>query len=195
MQNVRNVIGGMGNLMFKEAYLYAQVREGSIPDVYLQDEKYFSKYANEIRQMYGEGIGFLPYVGIHIRRGDYVGNKFHVSLSDETDYYERAIELFPNAKFLVFSDEPVWCAGKFAVRDDRERFQVLRDQTELEDFNMLASCENIIGANSSFSWWASYLNPSPVRRAIFPRLDKWFHDGIVRVGIPEDWEQIDYVKN
>ena len=40
--------GRLGNQMFQFAYLYAQEREGNIPDIYLQDEKYFEIAKNRI---------------------------------------------------------------------------------------------------------------------------------------------------
>jgi hypothetical protein len=197
MKPARNIIGGLGNLMFKEAYIYSQMRDGVIPDLYLQDEKYFEKYADEIKARFSEGIGFSKYVGIHVRRGDYVGSDFHTDLT-ETDYYERAIELFPDKKFLVFSDDTEWCINHFdykkhpdsvtPIRD--ERFLTVTEQNEIEDFNMLASCESIIMANSSFSWWAAYLCPNPTKRIIAPKEDTWFRDGIIRTKLPSTYEQI-----
>ena len=44
MIDIHTFSGRMGNEMFRHAYLYAQLREGNIPDFYLQDPKYFEKY-------------------------------------------------------------------------------------------------------------------------------------------------------
>lgn len=179
----------MGNEMFRHAYIYAQMRRGDIPDIYVQDPKYFEEYEKEIKEMFSDGVGFLPYVGIHVRRGDYVGNPFHVDLS-ATDYFDRAIALSSGKKFLVFSDDAAWCKEHF---NDADMFQVM-EGTQLEDFNMLASCETQIISNSSFSWWTAYLCPAPNKRIIAPKAEKWFHDGVARVGLPGTWEQIDYEK-
>lgn len=186
---VRNAIGGLGNLLFKEAYIYAQMMDGVIPDIYLQDEKYFFKYKSQIQYRFGQDIGFQPYVAVHVRRGDYVGSDFHVDLT-ETDYYERAMALFPNNKFLVFSDSPIWCKEKFK---DNSRVKVIEggnEVNEVEDLNMMASCQAIIMANSSFSWWAAYLNPNPSKRIVAPYEGRWFKDGIIRTVLPIEYEQI-----
>ncbi len=177
------IFGRMGNRMFQGAYLYAQMKEGIIPDIYVQDYKYFEKYEYDVKKLYSEGIGFLNTVGIHVRRGDYVDNPFYIDLS-KTDYYEKAIALFPHKNFLVFSDDPEWCKTKFTENN----FQVMEDGTELEDFNMLASCSDIIMANSSYSWWAAYLCPNPGKTIIAPK--DWFSDGITRVNLPPEWKQI-----
>lgn len=185
MRSIRNNIGGLGNLLFKEAFIYAQFREGNLPDIYLQDEKYFAKYQEELIQRWGEDIGFTNYVGIHVRRGDYVHSNFHWDLSD-TDYYEKAMCLFVDKKFIVFSDDVEWCKTQEIFKG----CAFSEGNSEIEDFNMLASCEAIVMANSTFSWWASYLNPNPNKRIIAPREDTWFKDGVVRTKLPASWEQI-----
>ena len=193
MINIHALSGRMGNEMFRHAYLYAQFRDGIIPDIYLQDPKYFEKYTDEIKDMFGQGIGYLTQVGVHIRRSGnptsssepkYSDNPFYVNLS-ETDYYDRAMALFPEDNFLVFSDDPDWCKEKFK---DNPRVQVMDKGNDVDDFNLLASCKDIIMANSSWSWWAGYLCPNDGKRIITP--SKWFADGEQRVGIPKEWEQL-----
>jgi len=179
--------GRLGNSMFQYAYLYAQARRQQIPDIYVQNEKFFKKYVKEIKAIFGEGIGYLPQVGIHVRRGDYVDNSFHTDLS-ATSYYDNAIAFFPDREFLVFSDDPIWCKQKFS---DSKKFQIIEGQTDVEDMNMLASCEAQVIANSSFSWWAAYLCPNPARQVIAPREDRWFRDGVKRCILPKEWKQID----
>lgn len=193
MRNPDFFTGRLGNRMFQIAFLYADAKRGLIPDWYLQDPKYFHGYRDEIKQLFGEGIGYLEQVGIHIRRGanpvnpaepKYSENPFYVNLCD-TDYYERAMEKFPDDDFLVFSDDPDWCKEKFK---DNKRVQVMEKGDEIEDFNLLASCKDQIIANSSFSWWAAYLNPNPSKRVIAPK--QWYADGVERTKIPNEWEAI-----
>jgi hypothetical protein len=50
---------------------------------------------------------------------------------------------------------------------------------------MMASCQHNIIANSSFSWWAAYLNPNPNKIVVYPKA--WHTDNIVRVGFPKEW--------
>ena len=194
MKNIHIFSGRTGNEMFRHAYLYAQVRDGVIPDVYLQDEKYFSKYADEIKKLFGEGIGYLSQVGVHIRRAGnpinpnepkYSENPFYVNLADDTDYYDRAMAMFLGEKFLVFTDDVEWAKEKFKDNPD---VQVMDKGNEVDDFNLLASCKSIIMANSSWSWWASWLNPNEAKRIIAPK--QWFADGIQRIKLPDSWEQI-----
>jgi hypothetical protein len=175
--------GRLGNQMFQFAFLHAQMRDGKIPDVYVQDVAYFDKYANEIKQMYGDGIEPIDQVAIHVRRGDYVGNPFYVDLYAHTDYYEKAMEQFPGAEFLVFSDDIAFCKSQVLFKDCE--FSEYND--ELTDFNLMAGCKGHIIANSSYSWWAAYVAPF-TKKVIAPK--HWYADGVERTKVPNNWERL-----
>lgn len=182
MKSFRSFAGGLGNNLFQFAYIYAQARKGAIPDLYLQDPKYFEGFEDEIRSLYAADITPVDMVSIHIRRGDYVGNPFYINLC-ESDYYERAMERFPGKKFLVFSDDREFAKTVFPT------LQVFEGVNEIEDFNMMASCAggNII-ANSSFSWWAAFVNPSQTKKVVAPK--EWYGDGVERTVCPQEWLRI-----
>lgn len=193
--NPDKIFGRLGNRLFQGAYLYAQIRRGTIPDWYLQDPKYFAGYEEEIKKLFGEGIGYLDQVGVHVRRGanpanpdepKYSENPFYVDLVS-TGYYELAMAVFPNEKFVIFSDDPVWCKEKWKDNPD---VQVMEKGDEVEDFNILASCKSQIIANSSFSWWAAFLNPNPAKIVIAPEVDKWYQDKKERTVCPDSWIRI-----
>lgn len=178
------IFGRLGNRMFQMAALHAYAKDNEV-DWYFQDEKWFKKYEDDIRMLFSDNIGFLPYVAIHVRRGDYVNNPFYVDLS-QTDYYEKAISLFPQKQFLVFSDDPDYCrtVDIFKGKD----FQIMDRQDEISDFNLMASCENHIIANSSYSWWSAWLSPSPSKTVIAPKA--WHPDGITRTVLPPEWKTL-----
>jgi hypothetical protein len=179
----RKLFGGLGNLMFKEAYLYAQVREKKIPDVYVQNPKYFNKYAKEIKQMYSQNIpAQTDMVAIHVRRGDYVNNLFYVDLT-ETGYYDRAMLLFPNQKFLVFSDNIDFCKNELFNGNEFE----FAEGNEVADFNLMASCIGHIVANSSFSWWSAFIAPY-TKKVVAPI--EWHTDGVERTVCPPEWVKV-----
>lgn len=184
--------GRLGNKMFQFAYLYSQMRRGLISDWYLQDPKYFAGYEDEIKKLFGAGIGYLDQVGIHVRRGlnpfipeepKYNDNPFHFNICD-TDYYERAIAMFPSEKFVVFSDDVEYCNERFKG----DNIQIMERGNDIDDFNLLASCKHLILANSSFSWWAGYLCPNPSKKIVAPK--QWFTDGETRTVCPESWIKI-----
>lgn len=164
------------------------MRKGEIPDIYVQDYKLFDEYKEELKKWFGEGIGYIPYVGIHLRVGsnpsnpmepNYKDNPFYYPLA-ESDYYNSALELFPNKQFLVFSDDMNFAKNYFLG----DEFFFDDSKTDIESFNKLASCDGKIIANSSFSWWTAYLSRND-GRIIAPK--RWFADENKNVPCPDNW--------
>lgn len=174
--------GRLGNTMFQYAYLHAQMRDKVIPDIYVQDPKYFEKYAGELKRLFGTKIEPIAQVAIHVRRGDYVNNPFYVNLA-ETDYYEQAMAKFPGAEFLVFSDDIEFCKQLPVFHG----CEFSEGNTEVDDMNLMAGCQGHIIANSSFSWWAAFISPH-TKKVIAPKL--WYTDGDERTRCPDNWERI-----
>jgi len=177
MRKITELTGRMGNQMFQFAYIYSQMKEGIIPDVYVQDAYYFAYYEKDIKKLYGEGIIPNDYIAIHVRRGDYVNNPYYTDLAS-TDYYEKAMAEFPNENFMIFSDDIKWCKSRFGMYIKNIRYSEGKD--EITDFNLMAGAKGLIMANSSFSWWAGYLNEgkvvAPKSWSTLPSptlLDKW----------------------
>lgn len=48
----------------------------------------------------------------------------------------------------------------------------------------MASCKGHIMANSSFSWWAAFLNPNEDKKIVAPK--QYYADGIQRTVYPDD---------
>jgi len=206
MVDITKITGRLGNQMFEFAALYAFTQDLGV-DYYVQDEKWFKKYEQDIKKLFGTGIGYTDKVSIHVRRGDYVDNKFYVDLSlpnyhhkhvdlskKQTDYdlggsyelpsyYELAMAEFPGEKFLVFSDDIEWCKQQPIFKDCE-----FYHGSEVDDLNKMASCKHNIIANSSFSWWAAYLNPNPNKIVIAPKA--WYADGVERTTCPKDWVRL-----
>lgn len=194
MKSVRIEIGGLGNLLFREAYIWGQMRNGITPDIYVQSAKYWSPYVDEIRSRFNSGIGYSDRIALHIRRGDYLKvAQFHTQLW-ETDYYKEAVKHFPGETFLVFCRDN---QSEEQDRDDHEwlernmpslgiKYELHHHSSETDDLNAMASCKGIIGANSSFSWWAAFLG-NPNKKVIMPREERWFVDGKIRTELLPEW--------
>lgn len=182
---IERMAGRLGNRLFQIAYLHAKVLRGEIPDIFVQDPSYFKEFATEIRQLFGDGISQddRNLTAMHVRRGDYITvEKAFVNLAEHTNYYEQALEMFADSQVLVFSDDPEWCKRRWP------QLVVSEGRTELQDLNMMASCRNVITANSSFSWWAGFLK-DPLKGVVtYP--SAWYTDGIPRVKFPADWKCI-----
>lgn len=182
MVPITKLTGRLGNQMFEFAALYSFTRDLGV-DYYVQDEKYFKRYENEIRAMFSSDIYPIDQVSIHVRRGDYVNHPFYVDLT-KTSYYEDAMDLFPDAEFLVFSDDIEWCKEQPIFQG----CEFSEGKSEVDDLNLMASCKHNIIANSSFSWWAAWLNPNPNKKVVAPKA--WHPDGIIRTVCPKEWTKV-----
>lgn len=172
--------GRLGNRMFQSAYIYAQAKRGLIPEIYLQNEKYFKEFKEEIKVLFGTEHPPIDMVAIHVRRGDYVNNPFYVDLT-ETPYYEDAMLFFLDEKFLVFSDDIEWCKTQSMFKE----CEFSEGKTEEEDLRLMASCKGVIMANSSFSWWGAYLSKGKV---VAPK--NWYADGVERTACLKEWLRV-----
>lgn len=194
MRNLDIDFGRTGNRLFQMAYIVAQQKKGLIPDWFVQSPEFFEGAEEEVKKLFGPGIGIMPYVGIHLRVGGnpvnpaeprYMENPFYTNLAN-TGYYIKAMEMFPNWKFLVFSDDMDFARAYFEGHD----VGFDDSPTDIEAFNKLSSCQHIIMANSSFSWWAAYLCPHVDKKIICPPETSWYNDGVVRTKFPKEWIQI-----
>ena len=179
MVNPNKIFGRLGNSLFQYAFCYAYARDNGI-DHYFQDVKFFEKYQHEIKDLFGQDIFPINQVAIHVRRGDYVNNSFYVDLM-ETAYYEKAMAMFPNENFLVFSDNIEWCKRQ----DVFHGCEFSEGNDEIEDLNLMAGCKGVIMANSSFSWWGAYLCKGKVVAPL-----KYYSDGVERTKLLDKWIKI-----
>lgn len=176
---------------------------------YWQNYKYFHAFRNEICTVFSfppvnqlsvfnqevirqiEGCGGNS-ISLHVRRGDYVNNKGFGGICD-LNYYKRAIELSRfksnNAScFFVFSNDKEWCEDniKPMIGDSQYIFidWNIAENSYL-DMYLMSLCRINVIANSSFSWWAAYLNKNLQQIVIAPKC--WLHgeNGNVERQLPE----------
>ena len=115
-------------------------------------------------------------IAVHIRRSDYVSNgkasKIHQICTP--NYYLAGVERLrsecPELPLLVFSDDIKWCQAELGLRGDIS----FVDPTipDIDQFVLLSKCRHFLISNSTFSWWAAYLNQSDDTITIAPRY--WF---------------------
>lgn len=189
------IFGRLGNRLFQMAFIYAQMKKGIVKDFYCQDFTLFDEHKDEIKQWFGEGIGYLPYVAVHLRVGanpinpdepKYIDNPYYVPLC-KTGYYIDAINQFPNRKFIIFSDDVPFARTYF----EGDKFTFDESADEIEAFNKMASCDSHIIANSSFSFMAAYVCPHPQKKVVAPNYEKWYTSGnTTQTVIPKEWIQL-----
>ena len=209
-----HLLSGLGGRfgIYRESGLAFDQRLLDLPDgSYLrgvfQCERYFADQEATIRRDLAfadppdadsratlEAIGGSLAVSLHVRRGDYVSNPriatVHGTLA--ADYYRRAADLIAarcggDPSFFVLSDDPAWAAENLQLGFPTRTVDHNDDRQATEDLRLMAACRHHILANSSFSWWGAWLNPSAEKIVVAPR--PWFRDRSLDDSsiVPERW--------
>ncbi len=85
------------------------------------------------------------------------------------DYVRDSMKQFPqHAKFVVFSDRINWCKHHFAQLEGD--FVFIEGNDGVQDFALMSMMKHNIIANSTFSWWAAYLNQHEDKKVVAPAL-------------------------
>jgi glycosyl transferase family 11 len=179
---------------------------------YFQSERYFSSIAQPLRDWFSprEPLGnkaaelFTQIernelsVSLHVRRGDYLDPataKFHGVLGES--YYRQAIDwieaaLGKKVVFFAFSDDPV-LAERVLNFVPKCRLNHVRGDPgrPWEDLVLMARCRHHVMANSSFSWWGAWLNPSPDKVVVAPRA--WFAQNQLNKQNTSDLYPVDWI--
>lgn len=177
---------------------------------YFQSEKYFSEHAKQIKNLFDFKSDIISKYNnklktkncsIHIRRGDYL-NLQHCHPNQTLEYYKKAVSLFDDdTLFFVFSNDIDWCKKEINKNSIGANNLVFIDGNSCqEDLLLMSKCQNNIIANSSFSWWASWLNNNELKKIIYPK--NWFTESYAqricgndfknykKSLIPEGWIEI-----
>jgi len=185
--------------------------DNSYLDGYFQSEKYFLEnrrtilsdftLKNSIDSNNMEVISTIESnnsVSMHIRRGDYLNKEVSAILNIcDLSYYKRAVDailkLTHSPYFFIFSDDINWAKENLSFINNISFIDINTGSDSYKDLILMSLCNHNIIANSSFSWWAAWINKNPSKIVISPK--KWFNinsrnsknDQDIR---PESWVQI-----
>lgn len=152
---------------------------------YWQSPKYFEAFADALRAQFqlraaptGRNLELLEQirgsacpVSLHVRRGDYLTTRPGAVLS--LDYYARAMHLLeqrlPAITYFIFSDDVAWAMQHLPLKRPAVAVDANGELTAEHDLRLMAACRHHIIANSSFSWWGAWLNPSADKQVISPK--------------------------
>lgn len=140
---------------------------------YFQSHKYFAHCIEDVKKAFNFPRYSNPgKIAVHIRLGDYKDlPDCHPLVSKE--YIKSATEILYKKgvkKLIVLSDEIELARRLYFpgfIHEEKDE-----NTSDLEDLWLGASCDHVIGSNSSFSLWMYYLNENPDKIGIFPR--NWF---------------------
>jgi hypothetical protein len=130
---------------------------------------------------------------IHIRRGDYVSQPNHHPLLP-IEYYNNYIDDYSEGDIYVFSDDIEWAKEQFV--GNRYLFPSFEQDNDLNCFVLMSLAKNSLIANSTYSWWAAWLNQNPNKKIYAPNHTKWFGSSYSYLDtkdmIPDNWIQLKF---
>ena len=164
-----------------------------------QDERYFRHRRQTIRDALqpqvpraieekAKRISEGEVIGLHVRRHGYG----HMGLA-RLPYYLGAIEHIRQERgedipVKCFTDDPSFCryvfqgVKNFSMEDDGNTYN------PITNFHLLSSCRHHIIANSSFSWWAAWLNERDDSIIFAPH--PWIIPDPETNPVPQRWRQV-----
>jgi len=189
-----------------------QLQDKTIYRGYFQSVNYFNnikdqlpqfirvkkKFSEEFERLYGNIFSQQKIIAVHIRRGDYLNlndwwrdNLGSNNLTLPADYYRVCLQQIPNLqnyRIIFLSDDMDFVKKTFADIPNA----LFSTNSAVIDFQLLLNAQICIIANSSFAWWAAYLNTKPQKRVFCPQYWLGFKVGheYPRGIIPSQWTQI-----
>lgn len=174
---------------------------------FFQSEKYFKHHNDKI----------LPLFAFKEEVEDYVKTKYKVllempntvaihirayNLEDAAaaeafenvgmKYIKKAVKHFgPECVFVVFSDKIDW--AKAIMRKFSRPHVFIENEAYYHDFILMSLCKHQIISNSSFSWWAAYLNKNPDKKVVAPA--RWMSKTNLITSehfVPENWIKVNW---
>lgn len=132
-------------------------------------------------------------VAIHLRFFEDPNNSAKENVS--RDYYLRALKkmekIVPNAHYFIFSDQPTLANDLIPLCETRKTIVSHNngDENAYADLWLMTQCKHFIIANSTFSWWGSWLSKRSDKIVIAPSFERrqgqgqWGFKGL----LPNDW--------
>lgn len=160
-------------------------------DVYyvglFQNSNYFNECKNDIKTLFTVKPEFIcskcieiidklkaeNTCALHIRKGDYPTDWLVPK-----EYYIKAIDLVrstcgSNVKFFVFCENQDYAEEVLKNEENMFFINSFGHFSDIEEFWMMSQMKHQIISNSTFSWWAAYLNVNVNKRVIAPITEKF----------------------
>lgn len=177
------------NPYFKYDEKYINVQAPIYLDGFFQSYKYLENIREELLQDFSlkkplnkknkeilEQIKNTESVSLHYRRTDYLKSRVANVMGACTDeYYQNAVKTISEKinkplTLFIFSDDPKWV--KENVKFDHKTIvvDINSGRQGYFDMELMKNCKHNIIANSSFSWWAAWLNENPNKIVVAPKV-------------------------
>lgn len=188
---------------------FRELKDGTVYTGYFQSEDYFKNYAEEIKDLFQIKDKFIKKfekkfkhlfdtnhtVVIHIRKTDYT-DLMHLNLGSSDlslpfTYFQQLIQKIHTSQniYIFISDEIHNIKKEFANLENA----YFSEENEITDFQFMLNANTCVISNSTFSWWAAYLNRRPDKKVFCP---KYFLGYVIKQEYPANiyppnWTQVE----
>jgi hypothetical protein len=150
------------NIYLQGVFAFPELFTNIIPELKEQIQLSENKKSSRFRYFENIIISTPNPVCLHIRRGDYVSAQLSsiFKIIDE-NYYTRAIEyiysMVPDCKIFIFFDTVDYnLLSNLSIENSVQISD--NNLSDVEEFELMRICRHHITANSTFSWWATFLS-------------------------------------
>lgn len=163
---------------FFQSWKYFEWCKSDILNEFSFQEKKLSAVARKLIQ----NVRNENSIAIHIRKGDYpedwlIPKKYYLEA-----YKEVTKRIAKDFKCYIFCENIEYAQE---IINKMENVEVITGKWKLDDFEefaLMSACKYQIISNSTFSWWAAYLNTNTDKMVIAPIFSKWSRDYY-----PDEW--------
>jgi hypothetical protein len=206
---VRKKIMDWPNQLGNSNYLLQNLKNNTFYSGFFQSAEYFDLYREDIQRLFNITQRYRDAfsqtkahlfdkkaIAIHIRRTDYItfGDEqlggYNMTLP--TAYYHRCLGLIEDLEaytVIFISDDIEFVKSEFGEKPN----YAFECNDEITDFQLLLQADVVITANSTFSWWAAWLNQKENKRIFAPKyflgfkVNQYYPAGIY----VKDWQWVE----
>jgi hypothetical protein len=206
---IRKNIVEWPNQLGNSNYLLHDLKDNTFYSGFFQSAEYFDLHREDIERLFTIKQRYRDVflktkahlfdkktIAIHIRRADYItfGDEqlggYNMTLP--TAYYHRCLSLMEEIDgytVIFISDDIEFVKAEFGEKSN----YVFECNDEITDFQLLLHADVVITANSTFSWWAAWLNQKKNKRIFAPnyflgfKVNQYYPAGIY----VKEWQWID----
>ena len=156
----------VGNSRYYYAYFQSETYFKTIKEQVKGRFRIQERFQRQFHEKYGNLFRDKKVLAIHYRFGDYLewGKEElgGIDLTLPDSYYRNAAALIAELDqylIVVVTDDIQLCESRTSYLKNK----MIVSDSEIMDFQILLNADTLITANSSFSWWAAYLNKKNAR--------------------------------
>ena len=205
---VRNQVSRNRNYI-KEKHFHFQEKivmqpiDNTIYEGWFQSPKYFEGIEAKVRQHFTfkneilpgsqiifEKIASTNSICLNVRRTDFLKvDNLNITSRDYFLSAAQAIaEKVSDPHFFIFSDDVDWCREHLKLNFPTQLVDHSHKGFKFSNYmQLMKACKHFIIPNSSFAWWAVWLNENPSKIVVAPK--NWFNDPSINTQdlVPPQW--------